>query len=458
MEQTFTMKQKMKRLLYILVPILITQLGLFAMNFFDIMMSSRYSSHDLAGVAIGASLWLPVYTGLSGILLAITPIVAQLAGARQKDEVPFTVMQGIYVSIALAVMVVAMGSLILDPILNTMNLEEQVREIARNYVVALSFGIVPVFIYTVLRCFIDALGMTRTSMVITLLSLPLNVFFNYALIFGKWGLPALGGVGAGYASAITYWLIMFIAAVVVHRERPFSQYNIFQSFPGISVAKWKEILLIGIPIGFSLFFETSIFSAVTLFMSEYSTNVIAAHQIAINFATLLYMLPLSISMSLTIIVGFEVGASRLKDAKVFSWLGVGTAVIFSLLCITILMLFRDQIASIYTNDAEVLELAAHFLLFAALFQLSDAIQAPVQGALRGYKDVNTTFFMTLISYWIIGLPLGYYLANTTDLGAYGYWIGLISGLTAGALTLSARLLLIQRKESHTKKPVNKLLA
>ncbi|KMY54529.1 multidrug transporter MatE [Bacillus sp. FJAT-27231] len=454
MKQTFTINQKIRQLLYILIPIFITQLGMFSMNFFDTMMSSRYSADDLAGVAIGSSLWVPVYTGLSGILLAITPIVAQLAGAKKIKEVPFTVMQGIYASIVLAIVVFAIGSVALDPVLNRMNLEENVRDIAKSYVMALSFGIIPVFIYAVLRCFIDALGMTKTSMVITLMSLPLNVFFNYALIFGKWGLPALGGAGAGYASAITYWLIMIIAAFVIHREHPFNQYQIFRSFPAISFAKWKEILFIGIPIGLSIFFETSIFSAVTLLMSEYSTKVIAAHQVAINFASLLYMIPLSISMSLTIIVGFEVGASRLRDAKIFSWLGVGTAIFFSLLCITLLLLFREQIASFYTKDAEVLKLTTHFLFFAAFFQLSDAIQAPVQGALRGYKDVNTTFVMTMISYWIIGLPLGYYLANMTHFEAYGYWIGLISGLIAGAVTLSTRLLLIQRKNFRADKSVN----
>ncbi|MEK4029067.1 MATE family efflux transporter [Pseudobacillus sp. FSL P4-0506] len=456
MEQTFTLKQRIKRLMYILIPIFITQLGMFSMNFFDIMMSSRYSADDLAGVAIGSSLWVPVYTGLSGILLAITPIVAQLTGAKKTKEVPFTVMQGIYASVVLAVFVFVIGSIALDPVLNRMSLEGTVREIAKNYIIALSFGLIPVFVYAVLRCFIDALGMTRTSMIITLVSLPLNVFFNYALIFGKWGLPALGGVGAGYASAITYWLIMMIAIFIIHRKQPFNQFQIFHSFPAISLTKWKEILFMGVPIGLSIFFETSIFSAVTLLMSEYSTTVIAAHQVAINFASLLYMLPLSISMSLTIIVGYEVGASRLRNAKIFSWLGVGTAVCFSLLCILLLMLFREQIASFYTKDEEVLSLTIHFLLFAALFQLSDAIQAPVQGALRGYKDVNTTFVMTMISYWVIGLPLGYYLANTTELEAYGYWIGLISGLTAGALTLSTRLLIIQRKHSQADSSISNL--
>ena len=206
-----------------------------------------------------------------------------------------------------------------------------------------------------------------------------------------------------------------------------------------------EISHIGVPIGISIFVETSIFSAVTFMLAAYGTVTIAAHQIALNFTSLLYMLPLSISMGATILVGYEVGAKRFHDARQYSWLSVSTAIVFSFLSACTLYFMRVEIAALYSSDPEVIALAIQFLLFAALFQLSDAIQAPVQGALRGYKDVNITFIMALISYWVIGLPCGYILANFTDFGAFGYWIGLIVGLTAGAITLSIRLLTIQKK-------------
>ncbi|MCR8846809.1 MATE family efflux transporter [Rossellomorea sp. SC111] len=445
MRETHTMKDKIKQLSIILIPILVTQLGMFAMNFFDTIMSGKYSPIDLAGVAIGSSLWVPVFTGLSGILLAVTPIVAQLNGRGNKKEVPHTVLQGVYAAIALSLLVMGTGGLALNPILNGMNIEPEVRIVAKEYLIALSFGMIPLFIYNVLRSFIDAMGMTRVTMFITLTSLPINVVFNYLLIFGKLGFPALGGVGAGVASAITYWLITLIAFWVVHTKGPFSQYNIFRSFHKPDLSKWKEIFVIGVPIGLSIFFEVSIFSAVTLLMSHYDTVVIAAHQAAINFASFLYMIPLSISMALTIVVGFEVGAKRLRDAKVYSWMGVSFALLLAVIYGVILLVFRSEIAYLYSDDAYVLELTAHFLLYAVFFQLSDAIQAPVQGALRGYKDVNITFIMALVSYWVIGLPLGYFLANYTHFGPYGYWLGLTSGLTAGAITLSGRLLFIQKK-------------
>ncbi|MGM0845367.1 MAG: MATE family efflux transporter [Bacillota bacterium] len=445
MRQTTTIKDKFNQFLIVLVPILVTQLGMFSISFFDTMMSGKYSSADLAGVAIGSSLWVPVFTGLSGILLAITPIVAQLVGGGKQKEIAFSVIQGIYAAVVLALIVILTGFILLDPILNNMNLEEDVRGVARQYLVALAFGVVPVFIYNVLRSFIDALGMTRVTMYVTLTSLPINIFFNYVLIFGKWGFPELGGVGAGVASSITYWLITFFAWAVIARYYPLRRFNIFGKWFAVSLFKWKEILVIGVPIGLSIFFEVSIFSAVTLFMSEYSTNVIAAHTAAINFASFLYMIPLSISMALTIVVGFEVGAKRLQDAKTYSLMGISTAIILAVFYGIILLLFREPVSILYTDNPEVSALIVNFLLYAVLFQLSDAIQAPVQGALRGYKDVNITFIMALISYWVIGLPLGYILAKFTDFGPYGFWIGLIFGLTAGAITLSWRLVVVQKK-------------
>ncbi|WP_409306027.1 MATE family efflux transporter [Peribacillus sp. SCS-155] len=443
MNQTNSIKEKLRQFMIILLPILVTQVGLFSMNFFDIMMSGKYSTGDVAGVSIGSSIWVPVYTGLSGILLAITPIVSQLIGAKKRDSVPYSVMQGIYLAVAMAIIIMIVGSFILNPLLNGMDLEGKVHQVAHDFLVALSFGMIPLFVYNVLRSFIDSLGETRVSMAITLISLPVNVLLNYLLIYGKFGFPELGGVGSGYASAITYWIITFIAIFVIKQFRPFSSYHIFRTFFKVSFKEWRAILKIGVPIGFAIFFETSIFAAVALLMSNYSTVTIASHQIAINFASLLYMLPMSISMALTIVVGFEAGAKRLKDAREYARLGIGIAVILSLFCAMSIFFFREYVASVYTDDTEVMRMTAHFLLFALFFQLSDAIAAPIQGALRGYKDVNVTFIMSLISYWVIGLPTGYVFAKYTDMGPFGYWLGLIAGLAVGAIALGSRLYFVQ---------------
>ncbi|MFC5603391.1 MATE family efflux transporter [Sporosarcina koreensis] len=449
MQTTVPFKKKPFRLAAIVMPILITQVALYMITFFDILMTGRYDTYHLAGVTIGSSFWVPVYTGLAGILMGLTPIIAQLVGARRNDEVKYSVQQGLYVSIVLAGVVFLIIRYGVSPILESMPLEDEVRVVAANYLEAMSLGLFPLFAYTVLRCFFDALGATRVSMAIILLSAPLTIFTNYLLIYGNWGFPELGGVGAGYAAAITYWLIFFIAFGTAWKHSSFSQYRLFNKWGRPSFIRWKEILFIGVPIGIAIFVETSIFSAVTLLMSNYSTTVISAHQVALNFSSLLYMIPLSISMGVTILVGQAVGAGQFRDAKQYSFLAVGLAMAFSTLAITILLIFREQIAALYTTDVQIIGLASQFLIYAALFQLSDAVQAPVQGSLRGYKDVNMTFIMAIISFWVIGLPVGYLTATFTDLGPYGYWVGLIVGLTIGAITLSIRLLHIQKR--HIKK-------
>ncbi len=180
-------------------------------------------------------------------------------------------------------------------------------------------------------------------------------------------------------------------------------------------------------------------------MSEYNTITIASHQIAMNFASLLYMIPLSISMALTIVVGFEVGAKRYKDARAYSFIGITLSLTMAFVSAAILFFFREQIASIYTQDKQVLVITMHFLIYAIFFQISDAIQAPIQGILRGYKDVTIAFYLSLVSYWILGLPIGYVLAVSLHLGPDGYWIGLISGLAIGAIGLAARLKYVQQK-------------
>lgn len=441
-----TLAEKIKLFTTILIPILITQIGMYAMNFFDTVMSGRAGAHDLAGVAIGSSIWVPVFTGINGILIALSPIVAQLMGANKKEDVPEVIRQAIYLSILLAGVVMVAGFFLLDFILSQMDLETGVRDIARHYLMALGAGMIPLFIYNTLRSFIDALGQTRVSMMITLMALPVNVLLNYIFIFGKFGAPALGGIGAGIASSLTYLFAMILSIYMISRHRPFARFHIFTMWKSPSISAWWEQLKIGVPIGFAIFFETSIFAAVTLFISVYDTVTIAAHQAAINFANLLYMMPLSISMALTIAVGFEAGGNRFEDARQYGYIGITIAVVFAVIGGAGIFVFDDQIAALYSNDISVIELTKQFLWFAIFFQLSDAFGAPIQGALRGYKDVHVTLLMAFVSYWVIGLPSGFAIARLTDIGPFGYWIGLITGLAAGAITLFFRLMYIQKRK------------
>ncbi|RCW77159.1 MATE family efflux transporter [Saliterribacillus persicus] len=443
MYQTKTKREKIKLFLIILIPILITQVSMYGMTLFDTIMSGRAGAADLAGVAIGSSIWVPVSMGIVGILMALSPIVAQMVGAKQDQDVPYTVQQGIWLSITIGVIVSILGFIFIDPILSFMDLEPRVQHVAKYYLISIGTGIIPMFVYNLIRCYIDALGQTRISMFIILLSLPLNIVFNYVFIFGKLGLPAFGGIGAGIASSLTYWIALGLSVWIVHVVRPFRKHHIFRSWSKPSFKSWISLLKIGVPIGFSIFFEVSIFSAVTLFMSVYSTYTIAAHQAAINFASLLYMIPLSIAMTLTIVIGFEIGAKRISDAKHYAYMGILSGMFISIFAGAILYIFDDPVARLYATNPEVIELTKHFLFYAIFFQFADGIGAPIQGVLRGYKDVNITFWMSLVSYWIIGLPSGWLLANYTNMEAYGYWLGLIIGLAAGAIALFTRMYYLQ---------------
>lgn len=445
MESSLRTERKSFRFVKIVMPILITQVALYMVTFFDILMTGRYDTYHLAGVTIGSSFWVPVYTGLAGILMALTPIIAQHIGGRKKAEVRPSVQQGIYVSIALAAVVFALILFIFFPLIRSMSLEAPVRAVSIDYLKGMSVGLAPLFAYTVLRSFFDALGSTRVSMFIILISAPINILLNYLLIYGHFGFPELGGAGAGYASGFTYWIVFGIAAAVALTGKPYRHYELLSHWQLPRWVYWKEILFIGVPIGMSIFIETSIFSVVTLLMSSYSTETISAHQVALNFTSLMYMIPLSISMGATILVGQSIGAHLPSDAKQYSKLGILFAIGFSALAIVVLLVLREPIASLYTADPAIITLASQFFIFGALFQLSDAVQAPIQGALRGYKDVNTTFVVGFLSLWVIGLPIGYLTATYTDLGPFGYWIGLIAGLTVGAITLSFRLRAVQKR-------------
>ncbi|MEB3749951.1 MATE family efflux transporter [Geobacillus sp. FSL W8-0032] len=444
---------KWRRLFALFLPIFVSQAGQYMMNVADVAMSGHASAEDLAGVAIGSSLWVPVFTGIGGILLALSPIVSQHFGAGRHEDIAHIVTQALYLAAALAVIIVLVGAGVVPLVLRSMTLATHVQFIAAHYLLALSLGIIPLFLYSALRHWIDALGQTKVTMWITLTALPINVLFNWLFIYGHFGFPRLGGVGTGYATAITYAYCFAAAAFAALKFRRLSRYRVLARFYRPSWAAWKELLKTGAPIGAAIFFETSIFAAVTLLVGRFGAETVAAHQSAMNFASLLYMIPLSLSTALTIAVGFEAGAKREEAAKQYCLIGLGLSLSVAAAAALLLFVFRGSIAQLYTNDPTVAALTKTFLLYAIFFQFSDAIAAPIQGALRGYKEVKAVFWSALLAYWGIGLPVGWALASLTDAGAFGYWIGLIAGLAAGALFLSFRLRAVWRRHGNRRTPL-----
>ena len=440
-------RDKLRRLLSVMLPIICTQIAIMGMNFFDASMSGQAGDVDLAGAAIGGNIWMPIQTGISGILMAAMPLVANLLGAGEKEKITVVVRHGLVLALGFALLVLGCGIALLPHFLQGMGLAPEVYHVALWYLAGLGLGVVPFFMITPLRSLVDTLGYTHLTMRIYLLALPINACLNYVLIFGKLGLPRLGGVGAGVASGLTFWLLLAIFAWVVSRLEPFKSYHIFGFVR--PVYSWlKEYLRIGVPMGISIFMETSIFGVVALFIAKFGTETIAAHQAALNFSSLIYMLPLSFSLALTIVVGVEYGAKNYQGARDYVTIGLQTSLGIAGFYMLAEYFLREQIAFIYTNNVEVVALVKVFLLYAIGWQAGDAIAAPIQGILRGYKDVNATFWASMLAYWGICLPLGLFLDYKVGNGAFAYWQSLDCGVISSATLLSIRLIWLQRKISN----------
>ncbi len=437
-------RDKLRRLFSVMLPIIGTQVAIMGMNFFDASMSGQAGDVDLAGAAIGGNIWMPVHTGVSGVLMAAMPLTANLLGAREREKITAVVRCGLFLSLCFSALILLGGALFLPPFLRNMGLATEVYRVALWYLAGLGLGVVPFFMITPLRSLVDTLGYTRLTMKIYLLALPINGLLNYILIFGKLGLPRFGGVGAGVASGLTFWLLLAIFMLVVWRLEPFRGYGALGALRP-SLSSIKEYLRLGVPMGVSIFMEASIFGVVALFVAKFGTQVIAAHQAALNFSSLVYMLPLSFSLALTIVVGVEYGARRYRDARDYIAVGLQSSLGIAGVYMLAEYFLRGQIASIYTNKPEVAGLVKIFLLYAIGWQMGDALAAPIQGILRGYKDVDATFWSGMLAYWGICLPLGLLLDYQCRQGAFAYWQSLDLGVFSSAVLLSARLLWLQRK-------------
>lgn len=436
---------RLRRLLDVMIPILITQTAIMAMNFCDSAMSGHAGAVHLAGTAIGGNLWMPVMASLNGILLGSMPIIAHLLGRGERQNIGRVVRHTMLLATAFSLLLLVVGVLFLDRLLGTFGLEPQVNYIAKMYIAAIGVGVLPFFLSTALRALVDTSGYTGITMKIYLLALPVNAFLNYCLIFGKFGAPALGGIGAGLATGITYWLEFFIFVWVVHKLPAFAPLRIFTDKFKFDMAQLRENLSLGVPMGMAIFMEASIFGVIAVFIAKFGTIIIAAHQAAMSFTSLLYMVPLSFSMTLTIVVGVEAGARRFGEALRYSLLGIACNITVAVL-LTIFVLFdREFIAGLYTSEPVIIRQTIGFLFYAMFFQVMDATAAPIQGILRGYKDVKATFWAGLAAYWLICLPLGCYFDYCLNLGPSSYWLSLDFGLLYAVLFLGGRFVYLQRK-------------
>ena len=435
-------RTEVRALLALAFPIIISQVATTAMGFVDAVMAGRVGPRDLAAVALGNSIWIPVFLLMSGILLATTPKVAQRFGANNHREIGPIVRQALWLALitGLCATFILLGA---EPLLHLMKVAPDLIEPCMGYLHGIASGMPAVGLYCVQRNFSDGRGRTRPSMVLGLWALALNIPINYVFIYGHFGVPAMGGVGCGWATAIVMWFMALGMVAWTWRGAIYQSSRVYSRFEWPQWAIIKRLLSVGLPIGIAVFAESSIFAVIALLIGSLGATVVAGHQIALNFSSLVFMIPYSLGMAITVRVGQALGRQQPREARFVAGVGMGTALVWAGISASLILLLREQIATVYTADPLVIEVATMLLMFAALYQFSDVIQVTAAGALRGYQDTRVTMILTLFAYWGIGLPVGYALGLTDWFGPAngpsGLWQGLIVGLTCAALMLSVRL-------------------
>ncbi len=445
---------EIRKILTLSIPLFIAQFAQTAMGFVDTVMAGGVSANDMAAVAIAASIWLPCILFGVGVLMALIPLIAQAHGANNLAEIPKVGQQGLYLALLLSIPII----FILyhaGVIVSYMSIATPLKEITLHYLYAVLPAVPAFLLFQSLRNYVEGLSLTKPAMIISFMGLLLNIPLNWIFVYGEFGMPALGGVGCGVATTIVNWFMLFALFAYVFFTKKLQKMPLFKHFTQPHFKQILSIATLGLPVAVAIFFEVTIFACIAVLVAPLGTLVVAAHQITLNFSSMVFMLPMSISSAVSIRVGFNLGQKNTRGAKIATYSGLGVGLVLSMCSAILTLIFKADIAMLYTNNQDVINLALTLMLFAALYQCVDAIQVVAAGALRGYKEMSAIFTRTFIAYWIVGLPLGYTLAMTRliiePLGAKGFWIGLTVGLTVAAILLGQHLWVVQKNWDQTQK-------
>ena len=435
------------RLVRIGAPVVAAQLAQMGMGLLDTLMVGRVSAGDLAGVALGGNVIWPAMILLMGVLMAVTPTVSQLHGAHRTREVGEVIRQGVWIALGVALLIVVLVSQA-ERVYLAVGAAPEVVPFAVAYVDVARWGLPGVMFYFLFRYLCDGLGQTRPAMYVAFAALGLKALLNWVFVFGKFGAPALGSAGCAVSTAITMWFECFAMLAVVASPRFRVPTGLFERFSPPDLARIGELIRLGVPIGLTAFFEMACFSLVTLLVAQFGAVSVAAQQIAYSINGVVFMLAMGLGVAATIRVGYETGAGRPDAARRSAWVALATAAAVGVLAAGVLAFANERIAALFTTDVDVAALAAHLVLFVALYIIVDNTQATAIGALRGYKDTRVPMIVALVGYWVIALPLGSALAFGwlgPSLGVDGFWIGLATGLACVALALTWRLARLARR-------------
>jgi MATE family multidrug resistance protein len=431
------LRRELRETLRLAAPLVLGQLSAVGMNVVDTLLAGHYSAQTLAAVAIGTNVWMLAIVSAIGVMLAMPPSVAHRYGAGERESIGTLLRQALWLAAGIGV-VLFFAVRHAGLLLRLMGIAPDIAEQAQLFLHAISWGAPALTGYFALRGFSEGLGLTRPTMYFGAFGLVLLAPIGYVFMYGAFGLPARGAVGSGMATATVLWIQFAVFALYIARRRHYTIYAPFAHWQWPQPHAIGELLRLGVPMGISLFMEGGLFVTAALLIGSLGADVVAGHQIAINVASVTFMVPLGLAMATTVRVGRAAGGGDMVGARWAGFAGIGASLASQVVSCALMALFPHAIAALYTDDAAVVAIAAQLLLFAAAFQLSDGIQVTANGALRGLKDTNGPMAITTLAYWGIGMPAGYLLCFHFGHGAPGMWTGLIAGLSVAAVLLFVR--------------------
>lgn len=431
------------QLLKLALPIIVALLSQVALGFFDIIMLGRYDELHFAAGALGATLILFFNLSAVGLMLGMSPLIAHAIGAGKPEQVRVIFQQGFWLSILVG-LCLGLLTYFSGAVLQWLKLEASLSLLTNNYIHIMAWAMPFTTIYLVPRFVSEAIEYSAPMMVVQLIMIPVNILANYALIFGNLGFPELGVTGAAIGSLGTNILGFVLIWGYIYFSRFYKQYNLFANFSAPDPLVIKSILVLSVPIALTMIFEHSLFTMTILLMGKFGATAVASHEIAINYAATMFMIPLGLSMAITVKVSNAMGRGDIDYAKFRAKIGIVMAVGFMIISAIIIYFFHDVIGRIYTSYENILELAAKLLILAGIFQIVDGLQVSVVGVLRGLKDTKIPMILTFISYWLIGFPASILFAFYWGKNEQGLWYGLIFGLGVAAVLLSIRMFYVFR--------------
>ncbi|MBR9978914.1 MAG: MATE family efflux transporter [Bacteroidetes bacterium] len=440
----YSIGQHIRQTSILALPVAIGQLGHVMLGVADSIMVGRLGEVPLAAASLGHSIFVLLMVFAVGICGAITPLTAIADGRDDPDQAGIVFRQGLLVNTVIAVLLVLVAWVLADT-LSLMKQPPAVVSEAIPYLRIMGFSFIPMMMFFSLRNFIEGLSFTKPAMVIMLLANLVNVFGNWVLIYGKFGLPALGLTGAGYSSLMVELFSVTALLLYVIRSRHFRRFQPLLRYRGINRPVISRLLRLGLPSGMQYLFEAGSFTFSAIMMGWLGATALAAHQIALNLASVTFMVTLGIAHAATIRVGNAFGKGNgiaLRRAG-FAAVLMGMS-LMAVAALTFIVL-RHVLPTLYIDDPAVIALASQLLILAALFQLSDGMQVVGHGILRGITDVTIPMLIAMVAYWGIGIPVGYYLAFVAGWGPEGVWMGFVAGLTTAALCFVFRFHILSRR-------------